>query len=301
MNRLVKQIVYGFFYAMAVLPLWFLYCLSDAAYVFVYHIGRYRRKLVRKNLVNAFPDKTLKEITTIEKDFYHHFCDSFFESIKVLNFSESRMKRHFVFKNDELLEYFLDDGRPVMLFLAHYGNWEWASSIALWVEPEEDRVVGHVYRPLKNKAFDYLYIRMREKFHSAGFVKNNVYRDIVKIQKAGKNWLLCFVSDQKPSPNDINNRMTFLNQDTAILTGSAKIAKHTGAAVCFLEVTKLKRSYYEGKIKLIADNPAELTEYEITERYMQFVEKSVLKNPAYYLWTHNRWKYSRNNQQQSTL
>jgi KDO2-lipid IV(A) lauroyltransferase len=267
--------------------------MSDVAFFIVYHIGRYRRKVVRKNLVNSFPDKPLKEIIRIETDFYHHFCDTFFEAIKSLNFSEARMKRHFVFKNDELLEYFLDEGRQVMLFLGHFGNWEWASSIASWVEPNDSRVVGHVYRPLKNKAFDYLFIRMRERFHSEGFVKNNVYRDIVKIQKSGRNWLLCFVSDQKPSAGDTKNRMTFLNQDTAVLTGSAKIAKHTNAAVCFLEVTKIKRSYYEGKIKLITDNPSELTEFEITERYMQFVEKSVLRNPEYYLWTHNRWKYKK--------
>jgi KDO2-lipid IV(A) lauroyltransferase len=293
MKRLVVQIVYGFFCAMAILPLRVLYCLSDITFYVMYYLARYRRKLVRKNLSNAFPDKTLKEVIKLEKAFYHHFCDYFFEALKMLNFSELRMKRHFVFKNDELLDYFLKEGRSVILFLGHYGNWEWASSVAVWVRPDEKTMVGHIYRPMKNKIFDEVLYRLRSKFHSTGFEKNNAYRDIVKMKKDGKNWLLCFLSDQKPSANKQQHWMPFLNQDTAILTGTGKIAQHTNAAVCYLDVTKIKRSYYEGKIKLITDNPSELSDAEIMEKYMHFVEKSILRDPTYYLWTHNRWKYKK--------
>jgi KDO2-lipid IV(A) lauroyltransferase len=245
---------------------------------------------VRCNLTAAFPEKSDAEITSIEKEYYHHFCDTFFETVKMLNFSEARIKRHFIFKNDELAEYFLNEGRPVILVSGHYGNWEWGASIALWIKPDEKRTVGYVYRPLKNKFFDYLYVRIREKFNSVGYVKNNIFRDIVKIKRDGRNWLMNFLSDQKPSSGTEQHKVMFLNQETAVMTGTAKIARLTGAAVCYVEITKIRRSYYEAKIKLITDTPAELKAEEITEKYMQMLEKNILKNPAYYLWSHNRWK-----------
>jgi KDO2-lipid IV(A) lauroyltransferase len=248
---------------------------------------------VRKNLKNAFPEESSEEILKIEKAFYHHFCDYFFETIKLLNISDSRMKRHFVFKNEELLQYFLKEGRPVILLLGHYGNWEWVTSITLWVKGDENTVIGQIYRPLKSKIFDLFFLRLRRRFHSVGFDKYNVYKDIVKMRKAHKNWMLGFMSDQKPSAGNLQHWMQFLNQETPVLTGTEKIAKHTHAVVCYLDITCEKRSYYEGKVKLISDNIAEMADFEMTEKYMKFLEKTIRRNPVGYLWTHNRWKFKK--------
>jgi KDO2-lipid IV(A) lauroyltransferase len=280
-------------FPLALLPFSLLYFLSDSLYYIVYYIARYRRKQVRKNLTNAFPEKTSKEILGIERAFYHYFCDYFFETLKLLNISDSRMKRHFVFKNEELLQYFLKEGRPVILLLGHYGNWEWVTSITLWVKADKDTIIGQIYRPLKNKVFDLFFLRLRKRFHSEGFVKNDIYRDIIKLRKAEKNWLLGFMSDQKPSTNNLQHWMQFLNQETPVLTGTEKIARHTNAVVCYLDITCVKRSYYEGKVKLVSDNIAETADFEITEKYMQFLEKTIQRNPAAYLWTHNRWKFKK--------
>jgi KDO2-lipid IV(A) lauroyltransferase len=296
MNNFLYHIVYVLAFPLALLPFRLLYFLSDFTYHIVYHLARYRRKLVRKNLKNAFPEKSPKEVLRIEKEFYHHFCDYFYETVKLLNISDSRMRRHFVFKNEELIQYFLKEGRPVMLLLGHYGNWEWVTSITLWVKEDQETIIGQVYRPLKNKVSDLFFLQLRRRFNSVGFNKYEIYREIIKMQKAGKNWLLGFMSDQKPSAEKVQHWVQFMNQDTAVLTGTEKIAKHTNAAICYLDITCTKRSYYEGKIKLVSDNSAEAPDFEITEKYMQLLEKTIRRNPAGYLWTHNRWKYKRDRQ-----
>jgi KDO2-lipid IV(A) lauroyltransferase len=262
-------------------------------YFIVYYLVGYRKKIVRKNLGNAFPYKSAKEILTIEKAFYRHFCDYFFETIKLLTMSDSQMKKHFVFKNEELIQDFLKQGKPVILLLGHFGNWEWVTSIVLWIKPDENLIIGQIYRPLRNKVFDSLFLRIRKSFHSVGFNKYDVYKEIVKLQKAGKNWLLGFMSDQKPSGNHPHIWMRFLNQDTPVLTGTEKIACRTGAAVCYLDIKKTKRSFYEGKVELVSENSAESQEFEITKKYMQLLEETILRDPAGYLWTHNRWKYKK--------
>lgn len=295
MNRFLYYITYGLCVSLAILPLRLLYLFSDITYFIIYYIICYRKKLARKNIKNAFPDKSQKEIIIIEKAFYHHFCDYFFETIKLLNMSASRMKKHFVFKNEELIQYFLKQDKPVILLLGHFGNWEWVTSVTLWIKADENLVIGQIYRPLRNKVSDRLFLRIRKSFHSIGFDKYNIYKEIIKMRKAKKNWLLGFMSDQRPSPHYPHIWVRFLNQNTSVLTGTEKIARHAGAAVCYLDIKKTKRSFYEGKVKLISENPAETPEFEITKKYMQLLEKTIRRDPAGYLWTHNRWKHKKSN------
>ena len=83
----------------ALLPFKVLYFFSDIIYLLVYYVVRYRRKVVRKNLVNSFPEKTIKEIVQIEKKFYAWFCDFIVEIIKIMT--------HFItcYKMAEGIEY----------------------------------------------------------------------------------------------------------------------------------------------------------------------------------------------------
>ena len=290
MNRFLYVLVYVPAFLVALLPFRILFLISDFFYLILFYLVRYRRKLVKMNLQNAFPDKTSTEIRKIEKDFYRHFCDYFFETIKLLHISDSEIKKHITLKNKEPLQHILDKKQPVVLYLGHYGNWEWIPSLSLQVNLDADTVFGQIYRPLKNKTFDRFFLHIRKRFNTVNLTKHNVYRDIVNIRKENKNWILGFMSDQKPSGNQIPYRMQFLNQETPILTGTEKIARHTGAAVCYLDMTRIKRGYYEVAALIIFDNASEISEFEITEKYIRCLEQTIQRNPAFYLWTHNRWR-----------
>jgi len=143
---------------------------------------------------------------------------------------------------------------------------------------------------MKNKAFDRFFLNLRKRFHTVGFAKHNIYRDIVNFRRANKNWIIGFISDQKPSGNQVPHRMQFLNRETPVLTGTEKIAQHSGAAVCYLDITCLKRGYYEVYADIIFDNAAKTAEFEITEKYIRRLEQTIRRNPSAYLWTHNRWR-----------
>ncbi|MCL1934275.1 MAG: lysophospholipid acyltransferase family protein [Candidatus Azobacteroides sp.] len=293
MNRFLYALMYVPAFLLALLPFRILFLISDGFYFILYHIIRYRRKLVRQNLNNAFPEKTPTEIRKIEKDFYRHFCDCFVETIKLLHISDAQMKKRFVFKNMEAVQSVLDNRQSVVLLLGHYGNWEWITSINLYLKYDPNTVYGQVYRPLKNKTADLFFLNLRKRFHTVGFTKHNIYRDIVNIRRENKIWIIGFISDQKPSGNQVPHRMQFLNQETLVLTGTEKIARHTGAAVCYLDITCLKRGYYEIYADIIFDNAATTTEFEITEKYIHRLEQTILRNPSAYLWSHNRWRLKR--------
>ena len=111
--------------------------------------------------------------------------------------------------------------------------------------------------------------------------KNDTVRDMMTLKKEGNNNIVIFIADQTPSKANLHYWTTFLNQDTAMLNGAERIARKLDLPVIFLDVQKVKRGYYTVEMKLM------------TESYARMTEKMILRNPAYWLWTHKRWKYKR--------
>ena len=135
----------------ALMPWWLLYAHATAMYFLTYRVLRYRRKVVWQNLTECFPDKPESELKKIEKEYYKHFADYFFETIKIPRISDDEIKRRVKFTHTELIDDALDRGQSVMLYASHYGNWEWITSVMLWLRPktrERGGVLGQTYHPL---------------------------------------------------------------------------------------------------------------------------------------------------------
>ncbi|MEG1587326.1 MAG: lysophospholipid acyltransferase family protein [Bacteroidales bacterium] len=278
-------------YLWALLPLRVLYILSDALFYPLYYMIGYRKKVVRRNLKNSFPEKTEKERRQIEKAFYHHFCDYVVETVKLMHVSDEEIMRRFRYTNPEMVHEILKDGKNVFMMLGHYGNWEWVPSITRWMP--ESLQLAQIYRPLSNKAADKFFLKLRARFGSVGIAKNDTLRDIIRFRKEGKQTMIGFIADQTPSKNNLHYWTNFLNQDTPCLTGAEKIARKIDAHVLYMDVKKIKRGYYEATFKVITLDSPHTAEFEITEAYVRLMEETILRAPQYWLWTHKRWKHSR--------
>ncbi|MDR2915074.1 MAG: lysophospholipid acyltransferase family protein [Tannerella sp.] len=291
-----NKILYAFLFVWvkihAILPMRVLYILSDIMYFLIYHVARYRRKIVRKNMTNSFPDKTEKEIARLERRFYHHFADYIMETIKLAHISQKELLRRADIRNPELVFELLDKGHTCMIMImGHYGNWEWFSGATAHFQGRA--TIYQVYRPLKNKAFDRLFIYLRTRFHSHGIKKKDTVRDMITLKRNKTHALLPFLADQTPSKANLHYWTTFMNQDSAILTGPERIAKKLDVPIIFADTQKTKRGYYTVDFKLLTDNAKDTPEFWITEQYTRMMEACILRDPAYWLWTHNRWKYKR--------
>ena len=83
------------------IPFGVLYVLSDCLFYPLYYIVRYRRKVVRRNLTESFPEKSEQEIKRIEKGFYRFFTDQVLESCKMMTISPEEITRRMKFANVE--------------------------------------------------------------------------------------------------------------------------------------------------------------------------------------------------------
>jgi len=293
MSKIGYYIIYCILYIHALLPFKALYILSDILYFWVYKVVGYRLKVIRKNLKSSFPEKTEAELKGIERKFYHHFCDYFVETIKLLHVSDKEIQERFVFQNMEIVHNLMNKGRSGIMYLGHYGNWEWVPSINLLFN--DGSLLGQIYRPLKNKVFDEIFLKIRSRFGSIGIPKNDTLRAIINYNRQGEKILIGFMSDQSPSPGNIHYWTDFLNHETGVYTGVERIAKKTDFFVTYLDIIKEGRGKYTARVKLITDNPKAEPEFAITEKYIREMEKTILREPAYWLWTHKRWKHKKEN------
>ena len=283
--------LYFYFWLHALLPLKILYILSDILFFPMFYIVRYRRKLVYQNMKDSFPEKSEKEIRRMEKAFYHHFCDYIVETIKLLHISDKETRKRVKFHNTEALQEIVDNGSCLML-LGHYGNWEFVPSVTLWMR-KGSVIFAQIYRPLKNKWFDRFFLKLRGRYHSECIAKQDTLRSILRYKSSGRPSITGFMADQTPSPANIHHWVNFLNHDTPVFTGVEKIAHKVGFSVFYFDVEKIKRGYYSVTIREISKNPKETEEFEITNKYMEMMETTILRAPEYWLWTHNRWKHKR--------
>ena len=284
------KIVYALFYAISLLPFGVLYLLSDAGFLLMYHIVRYRRGIVRRNLTTSFPEKSEQEIKRIERKFYRWFCDYFLEAVKLLSISEKELRRRFKVNNSEQVEQCFREGQNVAAILGHYCNWEWLSCVG--IELPKNRIMGLIYHPLRNKTFDELFKRIRSHEENGVTVpKKDILRYLIDYRRKGIMSIFGYISDQGPKWQNIHLWLPFLNHpETPVFTGGERIMRKMNNAVFYVEMTRPRRGFYTATYRLITREPGSLPENEVTRRFFHMLEETIRKEPAYYLWSHNRWK-----------
>lgn len=285
-------LLYGFSYLHSLLPFSVLYFLSDILYVIVYHIIGYRRKIVRGNLVNAFKEKDLSEIVNIEKRFYHFLCDYYFETIKLLYISDKEVQKRMQFVNPELIDELTRNGKTCILSLGHYGNWEYVPSINFYKENNKVQL-SQIYKKLQNTAFDDFFLKLRSRFETQNIEMNQTYRTLLKNKRDEKSMVIGFLSDQRPRQQTDDEWISFLGREVQPITGMERIARQFNYSVLFLTLEPIKRGHYKAELSVITRNAAEEPEFYITETYFRKLEQEIIRNPPYYLWSHNRWSQKR--------
>jgi KDO2-lipid IV(A) lauroyltransferase len=289
MHALVFFLVYPFIWLISILPFKVLYFLSDVFFILIFRIFRYRKTVVLENLNLAFPEKSKQEKAKIAKEFYKHFCDLIFESIKSLTISEEDIKKRYTLINIDEIQKIEDEGKSVVIMMAHYGNWEW-----IFIMQRHVKSRGYaVYKRLRNKYFDQLIKKIRAKYNTELITTKEIIPTLLKAKVKNETSISGFISDQSPKVDKAFHWQKFMGIEVPVHTGAEMIAKKLDSSVVFCSVTKVKRGHYEAKFKTIAKEPKGFADFDITDQFLKLVESQIREAPEYYLWTHKRWKHRR--------
>lgn len=284
--------MYYLFYVLVrlltLLPLRVLYFFSDLLYYIIYYIVRYRRKVVRKNLVETFPEKKFSEITVIEKKFYRYFCDLILETLKQINISDKELKHLFSFKNVELLIENYNAGRSIFIMSSHYCNWEVCASLNLKLPAEKP--LYNVYKKLKNKKFDTFMLKLRSRYGGINLEKDMLIRTLIELKNSNKQFSVGMISDQSPRRSSNRTQLNFLGRKTWFFTGTEVLARKFNMPVYYAKISRIKRGSYVCEIVPVCSDIQNSTDGEITQKFASILEEQILENPEFWLWTHKRWK-----------
>lgn len=287
MQLLIYVLVYPLLWLISKLPFQLIYLLSDGIYFLVYNLFAYRKKVVLDNLELAFPEYTKSQHEAIAKKFYKHLCDMVVESIKSISMSKEEAKKRFKFEGLSIFSDLEQKNKSAILILGHYGNWEW-----IFVLQEFINHKGYgVYKQLKNKYFDRLVRDIRAKYDSYLITTKETVKTLNKVNAKGDLTASGFISDQSPKIDKAHHWQDFMGINVPVYTGAEMLAKKLDHAVVFVKISKVKRGYYTCKFELITDEPKLIPDYEITDRFLTVLENQIREEPAYYLWTHKRWKH----------
>lgn len=269
------------------LPFKVLHLISGVLFFVVYHVIGYRRKVVRANISNSFPEKSNKEILAIEKEFYWHLSDLIVESLKTFDISAEDALIRMKVRNPELVNAFFDKGKSVTAIAGHNGNWElYAVACAMQLKHK----TGAYYTQLSSGFFEKLMKENRCRF-GLNLVPTSV-KNGLPIPSDIPTFSI-FAIDQCPRLSQKAYWMEFLNQETGVQFGAEKFAREHNTPVVLGNITKVKRGYYEIEYYLICENPSELPLGGILEKGTRLIEEKIREQPAYWLWSHKRWKHRR--------
>ena len=284
-------VVFTIWYLFSLLPMWVHYLISDALYLFIYKIAGYRTAVVRKNLSSSFPNKSEEELRNIEKHFYHWFCDYIVETVKLFSISERTMRKRMQFENIGQINEDLKNGRSVTVYLGHYCNWEWITSLPLHITT--DGIAAQLYHPIESKVFNRLFLYSRSRFHAISLDMLEAFGILRDWQKEGKLSVTGYISDQAPGFGAMHYWPWFLNHDTPAYSGAERIARILNTTVYYFDIHRPRRGYYVANVIKMTDNPKEEEKFFLTEQYYRLLENSIKRAPEFWLWSHNRWKRTR--------
>jgi KDO2-lipid IV(A) lauroyltransferase len=269
------------------LPFWILYRISDLAFLLLFYVFRYRRRIVRDNLQGCFPSMGVHEIVGIERKFYKNLCDFPLETLKLLTMNKEELLRRTRFQNADALRQYKDNGINVVMLAAHTFNWEWMLAAGSLELPMQ---VDFVYQPQRSAFANELSLKTRTRFGAYAIEREKVGRESLKRKNITK--CIATVADQFPGHSNHRRHWTkFMGRDTAFFYGVAQLAILNQSPVFFSEIIRKGRGKFEVTLKKISEIPAtEEDSLRMLDSYARETERLIREQPDNWLWSHNRWK-----------
>lgn len=269
----------------SLLPLWVLYIFTDFFYLLLITIVPYRRSVVRENIKKSFPELSNRQRKSIERKFYHHFSDLLAEAVKNLSISKMQLKKRIHVLNRDAIDQLYIQGKSVIFVGGHYNNWEWVICAQNFLFAHQAIGIG---MPMTNSFWDKKINQRRSRF-GMKIVNAKTFKHLLVEQKNNPVSLLV-LADQSPGDSLKSYWMKFLNQDTPIAFGAEQIAHEYNYSVVYLHMKKAKRGYYNVVFELITNDPKSEEYGKITETHVASLENDITIEPAFWIWSHKRWK-----------
>ena len=257
-------------------------------------IGKYfgplfrKKTIAKKNILIAFPDLNEKSINEMIERMWKNIGRIFGEYIHINKFSIIDQKKiKIVFANKNNFELLKKNNKPVVFFSGHFANFELMAKCL----QELGFNIGAIYRPLNNIFLNPIMEFIRKKYICPIQIEKGSNGTKKLIKHISTNGPLALMIDQRLSSSI---RVPFFNQPASTTTTPAQLAIKYDALLVPVFLKRLEKTNFEFFIEepLIINRTSDYDKdiFNITQIMNKKIEEFIKRDPAHWLWSHDRWK-----------
>ena len=241
------------------------------------------KKLIQSNIKKVFPEIESTQLNKITSSMWNNYGRVFAEYVFMKNFRNNQLNDNIKIIGNDILEEIKKNNQKVIFVSGHFSNFE---LMAMQIEKAGIKLAA-IYRPLNNIFVNKIMERIRRKYICKTQIKKGIggLKELLKLNKDGYSTALMI--DQRVSQGIKSN---FFNEKAYTTTIPAQLVKKFKIPVVpiFLE-------RYEGiKFKMTVFKPIKFDENQtiedITNQLNKILEKMIISEPNFWIWSHNRWK-----------
>ena len=241
------------------------------------------KKLIHSNIKKAFPKIDEKDLKNITKSMWNNYGRVFAEYMFMKNFRNDKLQNNIEIVGKEILEDIKNSNQKAVFISGHFSNFE---LMAMQIEKSGVDLAA-IYRPLNNMFLNLVMEKIRKRYICKTQIKKGIggLKQLLNFNYEGYSTALMI--DQRVSQGIKSN---FFNEKAFTTTIPAQLVKKFKIPIIPIFIER-----YEGiKFKMTVHKPIyfsdEQTIEDITSQLNEILEKMVLSDPNYWIWSHNRWK-----------
>ena len=257
-------------------------------------IGKYfgplfrKRTIAKKNILIAFPNFNEKSINEMIDRMWKNIGRIFGEYIHINKFSIiDNSKKKIVFTNRNDVEILKKNNKPIVFFSGHFANFELMAKCL----QELGFNIGAIYRPLNNIFLNPIMEFIRKKYICPIQIEKGSNGTKKLIKHISNNNPLALMVDQRLSSSI---RVPFFDQPATTTITPAQLAIKYDALLVPVFLKRLEKTNFEFFIEepLITNqtNDYDKDIFNITQIINIKIEEFIKRDPAHWLWSHDRWK-----------
>jgi len=259
--------------------------ISLAWIIYLLH-GKLRR-VGKRNLELAFPEKSRKERANIVRGVFTSLGRQLAEVCLYRRYTRENVSKTVVYEGFENYERALARGKGLLFLTAHLGAWELSAfAHSLYGYP-----LGVLMRPLDNPYLDRL-VRSYRTLHGNKAVDKDFARGLIAAMRKGEAVGVLMDTNMIASQGVF---VDFFGIQACTASGIARVALRTDAAVVpgftiWDPMLKKYRLRFDPAAKLIRTGDTEADVVANTALFTKIIEDYVRRYPDQWLWVHRRWK-----------
>ena len=241
------------------------------------------KRLIQSNIKKVFPEIESVQLNKITSSMWNNYGRVFAEYVFMKNFRNNQLNDNIKIIGNDILEEIKKNNQKVIFVSGHFSNFE---LMAMQIEKAGIKLAA-IYRPLNNIFVNKIMERIRRKYICKTQIKKGIggLKELLKLNKDGYSTALMI--DQRVSQGIKSN---FFNEKAYTTTIPAQLVKKFKIPVVPIFIER----YEDIKFKMTVFKPIKFDENQtiedITNQLNKILEKMIISEPNFWIWSHNRWK-----------